>query len=91
MDQRQRLLGEKLVEAGIITPAQLQVALKEQVQSELLKRPARLGDVVVSLGFMRRDQLEDAMQGATKTDTPARTGDIDQLLEFLKSLDQDPE
>jgi type II secretory ATPase GspE/PulE/Tfp pilus assembly ATPase PilB-like protein len=45
-------LGDKLVERGLIGPAQLEVALNEQRRAH---RP--LGEIVVSLGFVRQEDL----------------------------------
>jgi hypothetical protein len=50
------MLGDRLMEKGLITAAQLESALAEQT-----KNPAeRLGDVLVRLGFVTRAQIEGA-------------------------------
>ncbi|HFC10123.1 MAG TPA: hypothetical protein ENJ54_09795 [Chloroflexi bacterium] len=52
-------LGERLVQAGVITPQQLEQALayqREQVAKG--ETPLRLGQVLVRLGFVDRDTLD---------------------------------
>jgi type IV pilus assembly protein PilB len=45
-------LGEALVEKGVMTRAQLDIALEEQ---QLAHRP--LGEILIELGFVRREQI----------------------------------
>ena len=53
MDPIQRLrLGELLTRAGLIDPARLEEALRRQAQSG-----ARLGEVLVDMGLIERDEL----------------------------------
>ncbi|MFW5435275.1 GspE/PulE family protein [Paenibacillus apiarius] len=56
MKQRKRI-GELLVEVGLITPSQLQHALAEQA-----KREGRLGDILLSEGFINEQQLIEVLE-----------------------------
>lgn len=47
-----KMLGERLVESGVITPTQLKLALAEQRQNGGL-----LGDILERLGFVRQETL----------------------------------
>lgn len=49
-------LGEVLVSLGLVTPAQLEEALREQRSTG-----RRLGEILVSRGLVRPDQLADAL------------------------------
>ncbi len=52
-------LGERLVQAGVLTPQQLEEALAYQrKQAEKGAPPPRLGQVLVELGFVDRDTLD---------------------------------
>lgn len=51
-------LGERLIEAGLITPQQLEEALAYQHESAREGSPLRLGHVLVKLGFIDRDTLD---------------------------------
>jgi hypothetical protein len=59
--ERRYCLGEALVEAGVITQLQLEVALREQVQLELLRQPVRLGEILLRRRLVRPEQLEGAL------------------------------
>jgi len=48
------MLGDRLMEKGLITPTQLEAALAEQK-----KTPGeKLGDILVKLGFLTKEQVE---------------------------------
>ena len=49
-------LGDKLVKLGLITPEQLEIALKEQKRTGEL-----LGEVLLRLGFLTEEQLIDVL------------------------------
>ncbi|NPA92209.1 MAG: hypothetical protein GXO56_00840 [Chloroflexi bacterium] len=52
-------LGERLVQEGLITPAQLEQALAHQRElAEKQGTPKRLGQVLVELGFISREDLD---------------------------------
>jgi type IV pilus assembly protein PilB len=51
MNEKKRL-GELLIEAGFITPEQLNIALEEQKRSYM-----RLGEILLQKGFINEDQL----------------------------------
>src|SRR3989338_2007791 len=56
-------LGERLIQAGLISPAQLEMALKEQVRTGEL-----LGEVICYLGYASRENVKRAL---------AKNADID--------------
>ena len=56
-----RMLGEALVAAGIISPTQLEVALREQIQSELMRQPVRLGEILLRRRLITEEQLAAAL------------------------------
>ena len=49
-------LGNKLVSLGLLTPEQLEIALKEQDRTGEL-----LGEVLLRLGFLTEEQLIEAL------------------------------
>ncbi len=51
------MLGDTLVDKGIITADQLRKALAEQKKSG-----DKLGDVIVRLGFTTHEQIENALK-----------------------------
>ncbi len=55
-EQKPKLLGEKLLELGLITPQQLDIALKEQKRTGEL-----LGEILVNLGFISQDVLSSTL------------------------------
>lgn len=59
--QRRHLLGEALVEAGVLNPGQLEQALKYQADLARKKKPMRLGEILVRRKLVRPDQLEAAL------------------------------
>ncbi|EPZ44127.1 GspE/PulE family protein [Alicyclobacillus acidoterrestris] len=50
-------IGEMLVEVGILTPEQLQQALREQRETE-----ERLGDVLINKGYITQEQLVEVLE-----------------------------
>jgi hypothetical protein len=59
-------LGDYLIEAGLLTSAQVEVALADQVTTQL-----RFGDVLIRRGWIREETIEYLMQ---KVILPERTG-----------------
>jgi len=60
--KRFKPLGEKLVDAGLITPEKLQVALEEQKRTKKL-----LGEILVGLKFVTADEISEVI--ARESDT----------------------
>ena len=63
MQQDRKMLGEKLLEKGLISPEQLKIALEIQRSTGEL-----LGEVLVNAGFISQEQLNTALSeeiGAT--------------------------
>ena len=56
MAQTRKRLGDLLVEAGLITEDQLQIALKEKSQSQ------KLGDVLLQKGYITEQQLIEVLE-----------------------------
>lgn len=65
--QRRYLLGEALVEAGVLTESQLAAALKEQVRLAAKGKPMRLGEILLRLKYIRPEQLEGAVAAQVAT------------------------
>ena len=63
-------IGDLLVERGLISKDQLEVAFQEKAKSNKL-----LGEVIVELGFVTEQALSGVLAEATKP-TPARIGDL---------------
>ena len=59
----QKPLGERLIDAGVITDAQLNLALREKKRSG-----GFLGSVLVKLGFITEDILTDSLAAETQTE-----------------------
>ncbi len=59
-------LGDYLIEAGLLTPSQVEVALADQVTTQL-----RFGDVLIRRGWVKEETIEYLMQ---KVILPERTG-----------------
>ena len=59
----QKPLGERLIDAGVITDAQLNLALREKTRSG-----GFLGSVLVKLGFITEDILTDSLAAETQTE-----------------------
>jgi adenylate cyclase len=79
-----RLLGEFLLELGLVNVSEVAQALEVQAKSG-----ERLGDVLVALGFIRRDQLHSALAeqlGLNEKGTRLSFGDV---LVRLKHLTQE--
>jgi type IV pilus assembly protein PilB len=49
---KRRLLGERLIEAALITPDQLALALREQKRTG-----ERIGEILINLGFVTQEQI----------------------------------
>ncbi len=56
--RKPRPLGETLIERGIITPMQLEIALKSQVEMP----GKRLGDILLIKGYLSSEQLAQALE-----------------------------
>ena len=57
-------LGQILIEQGLITPQQLELALKEQKRTKEM-----LGEILVNLGFITRDALGAALASQSEVKT----------------------
>ncbi|MGE5699752.1 MAG: GspE/PulE family protein [Deltaproteobacteria bacterium] len=53
---KRKLLGERLVESGLITPDQLDLALREQKRTG-----ERIGEILISLGFVTQELISSAL------------------------------
>jgi type IV pilus assembly protein PilB len=53
---KRRLLGERLVESGLITPDQLDLALREQKRTR-----ERIGEILINLGFVTQELISSAL------------------------------
>lgn len=63
-ERRRRISGfisGYLLERGWITLEQLDAALERQLELLVQKRPAPLGELLVTMGALTRAQLEEAM------------------------------
>jgi tetratricopeptide (TPR) repeat protein len=58
---RRYLLGEALVEANVISPQQLEQALKHQAAQARRHHPMRLGEILIRQKLVRHSQLEAAL------------------------------
>lgn len=85
--ESRKLLGERLVQAGIISPDQLRIALTEQEGSKDASEP--LGRILVRLGFVAedimREQLGEAL-GQESIDLDSAVPDRDALALLPKEL-----
>ncbi len=61
--QKPRMLGEKLVDSGLISPAQLQLALREQK-----RKGGFLGETLESLGFVSAEAISRLLANETQTE-----------------------
>jgi len=61
--QKPRMLGEKLVDSGLISPAQLQLALREQK-----RKGGFLGETLESLGFVSAEAISRLLANETHTE-----------------------
>ncbi len=66
-----RPLGERLIEAGLLTPEQLRISLKEQKRTREM-----LGQILVRLGFVTQEQIEAALA--------QESGTVQKNLEFVE-------
>ncbi len=53
---KKKRIGDQLIDKGVIGPDQLKIALLEQKRS-----PAKLGEILVNLGFLTESVLNDAL------------------------------
>lgn len=53
---KKRLLGERLIEAGLITPDQLDLGLKEQKRTG-----ERIGEILINLGFVTQELISSVL------------------------------
>ena len=53
---KRKLLGERLVESGLITPDQLDLALREQKRTG-----ERIGEILITLGFVTQELISSAL------------------------------
>ena len=56
-----RMVGEALVAVGAISPTQLEAALREQIQSELMRQPVQLGEILLRRKLITAEQLAAAL------------------------------
>ncbi len=83
VQKRRSAVGQALVDEGVITPEQLQRALRVQ---SLLEEPKRLGEVLIELGYATRQAVTEAI---TKHGVGIRLGDmlVEQGIITLEALD----
>ncbi|HEY7586752.1 MAG TPA: ATPase, T2SS/T4P/T4SS family [Candidatus Deferrimicrobiaceae bacterium] len=53
---KRKLLGERLIDSGLITPDQLDLALREQKRTG-----ERIGEILISLGFVTQELISSAL------------------------------
>ncbi|MDA8122036.1 MAG: ATPase, T2SS/T4P/T4SS family [Deltaproteobacteria bacterium] len=53
---KRKLLGERLIESGLITPDQLELALREQKRTG-----ERIGEILINLGFVTQELISSAL------------------------------
>jgi type IV pilus assembly protein PilB len=53
---KRKLLGERLIEAGLVTPDQLDLALREQSRTK-----ERLGEILINLGFVTQELISSVL------------------------------
>jgi type IV pilus assembly protein PilB len=53
---KRKLLGERLIESGLITPDQLDLALREQKRTG-----ERIGEILINLGFVTQELISSAL------------------------------
>lgn len=84
--KKERVFGERLVRAGLITESQLEEALRLQRETQ-----RRLADVLVQLGFLTKEALEEHLK--EDESVPKRLGELlleagqiteEQLLDALR-------
>ncbi len=77
--KRFKPLGEKLIDADLITPEKLQVALAEQKRTKKL-----LGEILVGLKFVTADEISQVI--ARESDTAFETLSEERVSEELRQL-----
>ncbi|MEM9136959.1 MAG: hypothetical protein AAGB01_06385 [Cyanobacteria bacterium P01_F01_bin.42] len=74
-------LGSYLVEAGLLTPAQIQVALADQQLAGV-----RLGEVLVRRGWIKEETVEYFMRKVVEPERQASTGQAEAYMESSRNL-----
>ena len=64
---RRKTLGERLIDAGLITPDQLDLALREQKRTG-----ERIGEILINLGFVAQEQIGGPRLPGRRQLRPAR-------------------
>jgi len=77
--KRFKPLGEKLIDAGLITPEKLQVALAEQKRTKKL-----LGEILVGLKFVTADEISEVIARESDTAFESLSGEC--VSEELRQL-----
>jgi len=78
------LLGEALVEAGVLRSEQLKTALAEQAKRTAQGKPERLGEILLRLKMITQEQLEAAL--AAQAESAVFKATDDQLGRFGEFL-----
>ncbi len=60
-----QMIGDKLVQRGLISPDQLQIALKTQKQENMSGGHAMLGSILITLGFITESALGEVLAEST--------------------------
>lgn len=71
MLQRRYLLGEALVEARVLTQAQLDEALRRQAELAQHNKPMRLGELLIKLKVITKEQLLAALTAQIESMAPS--------------------
>ncbi len=74
-------LGSYLIEAGLLTPAQIEVALADQQLTGI-----RLGEVLVRRGWIKEETVEYFMRKVVEPERQASTGQAEAYLESSRNL-----
>ena len=74
-------LGSYLIEAGLLTPAQIEVALADQQLAGI-----RLGEVLVRRGWIKEETVEYFMRKVVEPERQASTGPAEAYLESSRNL-----
>lgn len=74
-------LGSYLIEAGLLSPAQIEVALADQQLNGI-----RLGEVLVRRGWIKEETVEYFMRKVIEPDRQASTGQAEAYLESSRNL-----
>ena len=74
-------LGSYLVESGLLTPAQIEVALADQQLAGV-----RLGEVLVRRGWIKEETVEYFMRKVVEPERQASTGQAEAYLESSRNL-----